>query len=119
MAASTSAASYSFLGTLTGDKIEKVNRESDGEGVEGVSEGYLEEERADGGRYLIYVSDNTHRPLFNYNVTINDVTSPDQSPKFPRAPLHMGRTQSCFHTDNLYYSSRQVLNSRPFSLTFF
>lgn len=64
MAASTSAASYSFLGTLAGGKIEKVKRESDGEGVEGVSKGYSEEEHAGGGRYLIYVSDNTHRPHF-------------------------------------------------------
>lgn len=65
MAASTSAASYSFLGTLTGGEIEKVNRESDGEGVEGFSEGYLEEEHAAGGaRYLIYVSDNAHRLHF-------------------------------------------------------
>ena len=65
MAASTSGASYSFLGTLTGGKIEKVKRESDGEGVEGFSEGYLEEEHAAGGaRYLIFVSDNAHRLHF-------------------------------------------------------
>ena len=50
MAARTSAASYSFLGMLTGGKIEKVKRESDGEGVQGVSEGHLD---AGGGRYIV------------------------------------------------------------------
>jgi hypothetical protein len=45
VAASTSAASYSILGALTGGKVEKVNRKSGGEdGEEAVSEGDLEED---------------------------------------------------------------------------
>lgn len=59
MAASTSAASCSFLGALTGGKTEKVKRElddEDGEGVEAVSEGTWRKKTAKGGRYLINVS---------------------------------------------------------------
>lgn len=58
MATSTGATSYSFLGALPDGKIEKFKRESDvedGERVEAVEEGDLEEEDA-GGRYLTNVS---------------------------------------------------------------